>query len=1242
MRILALRGSNLTSLAGPFEIDLAAPPLADAGLFAITGPTGAGKSTLLDALCLALYDRLPRLENASRTEVGSQEGDQLGGNDVRSVLRHGCAEAFADVEFIGRDGGHYRARWDVRRARGKTDGKLQPQTLSLVDATTGEAVASGKSETLRLIRDLVGLDFKQFRRSVLLAQNEFDAFLQAKSAERADLLEMMTGTEIYGQLSMAAHGRARDEATALAHLDEDLRRINVLPDDERTAVEAAAVAADAETLRLEAEVGHLTQAAAWYRTESDLIAGIADATRQVEAATTAVADAQPDHDRLQQVRSALTIQGLVADADRLTTEAARAETDATEAGAALDERRDDHAAAEARREEAMLADKTAERAIAEAQPHLDAATALDTRIGENHRQVQALAEALAASATYEKDCRAALQAQEQERAKAVAEAARLDDWLKAEAGRRSLADHLDHWLNTISSHAEAQGRRAAAEKAGEAAAGLVARIDEQTAAATTALEASETEVAALNDHLADLDGRLAGLDPDALESQREHLAAQDLALQGLLDLTEAASSLTRRRANLTEREDAARAQQTAAAAILTACGEQAPHLSGRLSEARAALSLAEAAESGQADLLRQKLIDGEPCPVCGSRDHPLHEDGGALSALVRNHRQRVDDLEGQVRAFDQKKAEAAASEKAALDALHHAAADRRELEAEHDAAVQRWSQAVAGALMSDLPKTPFEGVDLSALNAARRACAAALAAVKEQTAGARALEKDRKASAAKLHAAQAVRQAQAATLSALAPQRAEAEAARQSAEKDATREAAEAARLATALAEPLAFLAEWRQALADADALAQRCRALAAEWVQASTALEAGRQTAQKLTSQCDSARTVLDGAERSVKRDETLLADARKALDGLIAQRAGLFDGRPTAEVRGALQAACADARRVLDAAQDACSTARSALTGAEERVQACDSRRAELAKALSAAAETRDAHLAGLGLTLAAVREAMALGHNWVAEEEKRHSALRQALSSAEAVLQERRRTLARHEEQGRPALAPDAVTVALTDASAGLEEAREQAALVRQRLADDARNRDSARDTRARIVVQRQRHDLWKGLSDLIGSANGQKFRQFAQGLTLDRLLEHANGHLADLTPRYLLQRAPGGDLDLQVIDRDMADEVRGVANLSGGERFLVSLALALGLSSMTGRHVISESLFIDEGFGALDAHSLDVAISALETLQASGRKIGVISHVQPMIDRIGVQVRVSKQGAGRSVVQVLPVG
>ncbi|NDD29910.1 MAG: hypothetical protein EB084_16770 [Proteobacteria bacterium] len=162
----------------------------------------------------------------------------------------------------------------------------------------------------------------------------------------------------------------------------------------------------------------------------------------------------------------------------------------------------------------------------------------------------------------------------------------------------------------------------------------------------------------------------------------------------------------------------------------------------------------------------------------------------------------------------------------------------------------------------------------------------------------------------------------------------------------------------------------------------------------------------------------------------------------------------------------------------------------------------------------------------------------------------------------------------------------------------------------------------------------------LSDLIGSADGKRMQVFAQGLTLDLLVAYANEHLGELARRYRLMRVPHKKeaLALQVVDLDMGDEVRSVDSLSGGETFLVSLALALGLSSLSAQRARIDSLFIDEGFGSLDAETLETALAALESLQATGRQIGLISHVPGISERVGAVVRVERQGAGRSVVRV----
>jgi exonuclease SbcC len=200
--------------------------------------------------------------------------------------------------------------------------------------------------------------------------------------------------------------------------------------------------------------------------------------------------------------------------------------------------------------------------------------------------------------------------------------------------------------------------------------------------------------------------------------------------------------------------------------------------------------------------------------------------------------------------------------------------------------------------------------------------------------------------------------------------------------------------------------------------------------------------------------------------------------------------------------------------------------------------------------------------------------------------------------------------------------------------------------ERLLAHAQARQT-RDTEARTAsaqlqvshrTAEAERQLWGRLDALIGSSEGDAFRQFAQSLTLDAVIAQANHHLKTLARRYRLMRVPGEDLALQIIDRHMGDEVRTVKSLSGGETFLVSLALALGLASLSAQDTRIESLFIDEGFGTLDTDTLDVVLDALDALQAAGRQIGLISHVPGLAQRIGVQVCIEPTTSGISTVRV----
>ncbi len=199
-------------------------------------------------------------------------------------------------------------------------------------------------------------------------------------------------------------------------------------------------------------------------------------------------------------------------------------------------------------------------------------------------------------------------------------------------------------------------------------------------------------------------------------------------------------------------------------------------------------------------------------------------------------------------------------------------------------------------------------------------------------------------------------------------------------------------------------------------------------------------------------------------------------------------------------------------------------------------------------------------------------------------------------------------------------------------------EQKTILKHDLEASARFRAIA----LQIELQQKEFNRWNQLCILIGSADGKKFSRFAQGLTLARLTELANRHLRKLSDRYTILKSAEKDLELQIVDHYQADVVRPMATLSGGESFLVSLSLALGLSDLAGHKVQIRSLFIDEGFGTLDSETLDMAISALENLQAGGKMIGIISHVEALKDRIGAQIEVSKQAGGYSRIKLKSYG
>ncbi len=1245
MKVLAIRGSNLTSFAGDFALELDQPPLDRLGLFAITGATGAGKSTLLDALCLALFDRTPRLGGRGGVPVGRADEDEdarLSAYDVRGLLRRGAGEGHAEVDFLGKDGRRYRARWSVWRARNRAEGRFRPQEMQLMDVATGQLMGRTKGEVLAAIQEKLGLSFDQFRRSALLAQGEFAAFLKADASERAELLERMTGTEVYSRLSIAAHEKNKAEQEALAKRAQGLAAIALMPEAERAAAEVALGEESRARQGLEVRLKEAEGAAAWHVARAGLREAEQAADAKAREAQAALEEAAPRAARLEEVREAESFRGPVAAleaAERRWAEAEAAQVArASEVEAAL-------ADASARRvaqleaETARAAAQTQEEA---ARPALEEAARLDARleaVSHEAREAQARAETSQAALV---EARAELEAvlAREAAARAAGEAAR--GWLTEKAHWVALTSEWPRWQRELERYEGAQGE---GRKAREASGRLLGEVDGLREAVglrrgerDAAARAEEMALAAAT-HAETALGAEAGAERRAL---REQLLARQEAVRGL---TSAHAGWVADEAEAREagaEVATARAEAEATAAEASAAGARRSACEAALKEARRSLSLAQATQGYASH--RALLREGEACPLCGAREHPAAREVSALEGLVAEASARVEELEAERTEATQAEVAASARSAAASARAGQAAARRQAAEVRAAAHGEVWRKDSAAWLESargdgaGAPPPPDAGGSPEAaawLEAARAEVSERLAALKAEEQAAESRARTAREARAALEtqrtrrevAAESLRQAEEAL------SRAEASLKDVHARLDAAEQAQR--QVVSELSPVFTVDAGWDRKLEEDPATFRRkCGERVAMWKgkeEARLKAEAGEAAEQQQRAR---AQGQVEVSARHAEEHRAFAARKDAERGELARARAALLQGRPTAEVRAELEARREATESAFEQARERAEAANQAVRVATARAEDAVRAREEALALRESEGAALSARLSARGTTLDAVRSLLAYDAAWREAEARALAALREALSQATAVLAERSERRTRHEASGPPALSEQEAGPACEHLRAEVEARRHAEATLHARLeADDAARARHGAEAAA-LEEGRRAAEVWKALGDLIGSHDGKRFKVFAQSLTLDALLLHANAHLRELARRYRLMRVPGHDLDLQVVDGDMGDEVRSVASLSGGESFLVSLALALGLASLSSETTQVETLFIDEGFGTLDPETLEVALATLDALQATGRQVGIISHVSGMAERIGVQVRVVKQGGGRS--------
>lgn len=1024
MKILAIRLKNLTSIEGTVEVDFTSEPLRSAGIFAISGPTGAGKSTLLDALCLALYDKAPRfassVENISLSDVGDNQINQA---DVRNLLRRGTSDGYAEVDFLGIDGHRYRSRWSVRRTRNKVSGSLQAQVMQVSDLDTEKEFQGTKRELLNQLTELVGLNYEQFTRTVLLAQNDFATFLKSKGAAKAELLEKLTGTAVYSRISQEIYSRSKTLQAEVDLIRGKMNAIELMSEEDFLALQK-----EKEEWMQQREAGgrRLTVLNEQWQVVRSLQA-------QEELLARKQLEEQQEKERSGQLAQQLASQ-----------------------------------------EEGWTHFKQQCEAI---QPDLQKARALDVQIQSRQTDYG----------------QAQLRWKE-----AAAQVAEQDKKLRAahEASRASY-ESLVRLLNW--------------------AAGDEALSMEQVADFLRRDEADLKDKEQANEVRRQ---QLEAFAYPSLVEEQGRCREEKKRLQTIAQLTK---------------------DEQAAVAECQRLGKEAAACEQRLAEHRATLETvkrvydnARMAVGKDVKALRGQLQEGEACPVCGSVQHPyasLHE---GIDTLFRQLEQEFTSAS---ETYQQTNNQLITLQR---DWAHHQQEEQR-LRA---LLRQLWVENVQqGGLSQPVSEAASEA------------------------------EQPDSGLAEHIHGRMEVIDSRLQELSRLlqAYQR---------------------------------LYEDWQRA--DAAVKQQRMRCEQLRMYASRYQLEV-----QKLSAG-EEQRVLL---QQALSKEQTRFREVEQVLQALQQERSALLRGKSVEDAERAMKKKEDELAAELERVRKAVEVLRQRQAGLQGEIKQI----ASVVEELREKTRSISFPLCNSSLEEVAASSELASASSVDASQQ---SASSSAASSTEIPL----------------AVLADSLSTAIAQQEADNRHTEQRLSAIEVRLLQQQKNQELMAQVARELEGKQRVAEQWAKLNKLLGSADGAKFKVIAQSYTLNHLLRHANRHLSYLSKRYKLQQVPG-TLALQVIDCDMCDEVRTVYSLSGGESFLISLALALGLSSLSSNNLKVESLFIDEGFGSLDADSLRTAMEALEQLQMQGRKVGVISHVQEMSERISVQVQVHKKINGKSVLTVV---
>jgi exonuclease SbcC len=1218
MKITGIKFLNLNSLKGQHEIRFDQPPFTESGIFAITGPTGAGKTTLLDAITVALYGRVHRHSK-----------------DVFEIMTRHTAESYAEVEFeVGLQS--YRAKWSIRRSRGKADGQLQTQKMELAESTTGKIIIEHPLNEVReeIVR-ICGLDYNQFLRSVILSQGDFTRFLKADENERSELLEKITDTGIYSDISVAAYEKAREERIKLDQLRSRLENVVLLGSEEREAYLAELRDLSEQELQLKQEESSLRACLDWLANLEKLQLKKQELLHNLSEAELFHAAHEPRFIKLQNHLRALVHRPALAELNVIETQQRRIGTDLRDAElqhpqAVIEEKMTSDALTEAKQHAELK-----EKALTGMEPVFDAVSKKDILIEQAKHQLS-ITSAAFESATLNLHTAEASQLSTQVQLKAIQD--RIDQlslWLKENTDDTALDkqvvifQQLLQQLSTlkIKLNALAEDQSVYTTQHQQATALILETTQTIKSAERQLLETHQ----AIQQYSKSLLKTLAGKSTEQLEDElREfpvliNTAEQQFKLAGLY------AKLSQEQTALMNRITEYRKEEQDARKVLSSLRREEEQETVLLKDLQQIYELEVKVQKYDAD--RLQLLAEQPCPLCGAIHHPFVE-GKYVSRMTeaeeRRNQQQVKlqllktQLDAQLIVINTLSYQLETGDKNLSLLAESLAQTLSEFGLNNAKLPKALDISKPGIISAVIDRKKVQQDSLKAQIEAARSTQQQISKLETQVTQQREVlaQEKSKIEQAGLQVTFAEKQLNttAHDLNTVA------------------KEIKTMESQATLLLEPFGIVFDVTRAEQIITEMTRRYQ----QYQQSDKELKRLELDLRQQETELKSIGQAINEKKNTVEVLNVQLEEGQRIVHQLQEERILLFGTKDPVQERAELSNELRRCRSRTEELQMELQQKRERLKIVEDRQLNLSTSFLTTKQLFNAQLEKLTAKLSAEGMT--SIEE---LKEVFLPDEEARVSAelqqeSAQRISSGKSLLNAAEKDLEAELRKAITEETKEALVPRLEEQSRAISLLHQQKGRLNQVISEDDLLRLKHIEVAGQMQSQQQESDRFQKLSALIGSADGKKFSRFAQGLTLARLTELANRHLLRLSDRYRILKSPEKDLDLQIIDGYQADVVRPMSTLSGGESFLVSLALALGLSDLASRKVQINSLFIDEGFGTLDAETLDVAITALENLQASGKNIGIISHVEALKERIGTQIQLSREPGGTSKISLYSYG